>query len=548
MALSEVTKYAQAVVSGKIVANKWVTLACKRHLNDLKAGVWIFDDARARQVYRFYELLRHTTGEMAGQPFTLEPWQKFIVGSVFGWVDGNGRRRFRRAYVEVPRKNGKTTLAAPVSLFCLMADDESAAQVYTAATKLDQAAICFEEAFRMIEYAHPAISDEVTSRFNSRNNRVILCGDNKMTPLSSEYKTLDGLNVHCAIIDEYHAHPNDELYNVIRNGMGARSQPLLFTITTAGFDKNSACYREREYCQKVLNGLITDDRLFSVIYCADDDDDWMDERTWKKANPNYGVSVNPEHIKEQLTQARELISKEIEFKTKLLNIWTDAAKTWIPETVWNKGNAPVKDEGKCWSGLDLATVYDFNAACHVFENDGKLHAKWRFWLPEDTIKARKDGVGMMIRQWVRDGYITMTPGNAVDYEYIKRDLKEDAAKYQIKQFNYDRFNSSQLVIDLLGEGLPMNPYGQGTVSMNAPIREIERLAAMGDLIHGGNPVAAWMVSNVVLHSDSGGNVKADKAKSSDKIDGIVALCMAVAGYMDTQREQPKKQWFQPFEL
>lgn len=548
MARSEVTKYAEDVVSGKIAANKWTMYAAQRHLKDLAAGVWTFDNNKANQVYRFYELLRHTTGEMAGQPFKLEPWQKFIVGSVFGWVDDEGFRRYRRAYVEVPRKNGKTTLAAPVALYCLLADDEEAAQVYTAATKLDQAAICFEEAYRMIEYAHPAISEEVTSRFNSRNNRVILAGNNKMTPLSSEYKTLDGLNVHCAIIDEYHAHPNDELYNVIRNGMGARRQPLLFTITTAGFNRQSACYKHREFCQKVLAGMVKDERLFAVIYGADEDDDWLKVSTRKKANPNYGVSINPEHIEQQIAEAKESITKEVEFKTKILNIWTDAAKTWIPESVWSRGNVKVKPDGKCWSGLDLASVSDFSAACHIFETDRGIECLWRYWLPEEAVRTRKDGVGDQIRAWVRDGFITMTPGNVTDYDYIKGDLLADAQTYDIQVFNYDRYNSTQLVIDLVNEGLPMNEYSQGTVSMNAPVREIERLAGLGQLLHGSNPVTAWMISNVVLKTDSGGNVKMDKGSSSDKIDGPVALAMALAGYMDAQREEPKGEWFEPILL
>jgi phage terminase large subunit-like protein len=545
--MSKVTEYAKAIKSGEITANKWVKLAANRHLKDLKEKKWLFDESKAKQVFRFFEILRHTKGEMAGQPFKLEDWQKFIIGSIFGWVDEYGRRRYRRAYIEIGRKNGKTTLAAGVALYGLLVDDEEAPEIYTAATKLDQAAICYEEAFRMCENEY--LQGEITAKFNSHNNRTIVAGNGKMKPLSSEHKTLDGLNPHYAIIDEYHAHPNDELYNVIRNGMGARAQPLLFTITTAGFNRESACYKHREYCQKVLEGQIEDDRLFAIMYSLDAGDEWTDEKNWIKANPNYGISVNPDHVIQQLSEAKEIKSKEVEFRTKLLNEWTDSAITWIADSTWKQGAKEVEvvAGAKCWAGLDLASSKDFSAACRVFETTRGIEAEFKFWLPEEAVKERKDGAGDSIRKWVDMGYIVATPGNVTDYDYIKRDLLEWFEDYELQTFNYDRYNSTQLVINLMNEGLPMNAYSQGIISMNTPVREIERLAGRGQLIHGGNPVMNWMISNVMLKSDSGGNVKIDKERSSAKVDGPVALAMALAGYLDEQRED-KSEWFEPIYL
>jgi phage terminase large subunit-like protein len=545
--MSKVTEYAKAIKSGEITANKWVKLAANRHLKDLKEKKWLFDESKAKQVFRFFEILRHTKGEMAGQPFKLEDWQKFIIGSIFGWVDEYGRRRYRRAYIEIGRKNGKTTLAAGVALYGLLVDDEEAPEIYTAATKLDQAAICYEEAFRMCDNEY--LQGEITAKFNSHNNRTIVAGNGKMKPLSSEHKTLDGLNPHYAIIDEYHAHPNDELYNVIRNGMGARAQPLLFTITTAGFNRESACYKHREYCQKVLEGQIEDERLFAIMYSLDAGDEWTDEKNWIKANPNYGISVNPDHVIQQLSEAKEIKSKEVEFRTKLLNEWTDSAITWIADSTWKQGSKDVEvvAGAKCWAGLDLASSKDFSAACRVFETTRGIEAEFKFWLPEEAVKERKDGAGDSIRKWVDMGYIVATPGNVTDYDYIKRDLLEWFEDYELQTFNYDRYNSTQLVINLMNEGLPMNAYSQGIISMNTPVREIERLAGRGQLIHGGNPVMNWMISNVMLKSDSGGNVKIDKERSSAKVDGPVALAMALAGYLDEQRED-KSEWFEPIYL
>jgi len=432
-------------------------------------------------------------------------------------------------------------------LYGLLVDDEEAPEIYTAATKLDQAAICYEEAFRMCDNEY--LQGEITAKFNSHNNRTIVAGNGKMKPLSSEHKTLDGLNPHYAIIDEYHAHPNDELYNVIRNGMGARSQPLLFTITTAGFNRESACYKHREYCQKVLEGQIEDDRLFAIMYSLDAGDEWTDEKNWVKANPNYGISVNPDHVIQQLSEAKEIKSKEVEFRTKLLNEWTDSAITWIADSTWKQGAKAVEvvSGAKCWAGLDLASSKDFSAACRVFETTRGIEAEFKFWLPEEAVKERKDGAGDSIRKWVDMGYIVATPGNVTDYDYIKRDLLEWFEDYELQTFNYDRYNSTQLVINLMNEGLPMNAYSQGIISMNTPVREIERLAGRGQLIHGGNPVMNWMISNVMLKSDSGGNVKIDKERSSAKVDGPVALAMALAGYLDEQRED-KSEWFEPIYL
>ena len=495
----------------------------------------------AKHAIDFIEQLEHTTGDYAGKPFALEGWQAFIVWNLFGFLNPDGSRRFTRSYIEVPRKNGKSTFSSAVMLYGLIADDESAAQVYSAATKLDQAMMVFSESVRVCQNL-PWLSEALTVN-NSVNNRRILYGQSVYKPLEWNPGKQDGLNAHFACIDEYHAHPNDELYNVLRNSMGARRQPMLFTITTAGFNRESPCYKHRNYCTSVLNGNIKDDALFSVIYTLDDGDDWADPTNWQKANPNWGVSVYPRQLEQALTEAKEFVHKEVEFKTKLLNVWTDTAMTWINDSVWMDCAENENLQGAmCYGGLDLASTGDFCAFSLYFPQTSSIRT-W-YWLPVESAYKRKDAAGASIRQWASDGFIELTEGNVTDYAFIKAKICELSTIYDIKDIAFDRFNASQLVIELQNEGLQMYPFGQGFVSMSAPTKELERLTKDSRLKHDGNPVTRWMMGNVLLQTDPAGNIKINKAKSGDKVDGPVSIVMALGTAMqDAAKVQESDFWF-----
>jgi phage terminase large subunit-like protein len=536
----KVERYIDDIQSGAVPVCEHVRNAVARYVADRAAG-WGFSETYAEHAIEFIEQLEHSTGEYAGRAFELEPWQAFIVWNLFGFLNEDGSRRFTRAYVEVPRKNGKSTFSSAIMLYGLIADDEPAAQVYSAATKLDQAMMVFGESVRVCQNL-PWLSEALTVN-NSVNNRRILYGQSIYKPLEWNPGKQDGLNAHFCCIDEYHAHPNDELYNVIRNSMGARRQPLLFTITTAGFNREAPCYKHRQYCAGVLSGAIKDDALFSVIYTLDEGDDWTDPAVWAKANPNWGISVNPRQLEQGLTEAKEFVHKEVEFKTKLLNVWTDTAMTWISDSDWKACDGMDELEGElCYGGLDLASTGDFCAFSLYFPAYNAIRS-W-YWLPVETAYKRKDAAGASIRQWAADGFIELTDGNVTDYSFIKARVIALAEQYDIKDIAFDRFNSSQLVIELQNEGLQMFPFGQGFVSMSAPTKELERLVKDKKLRHAGNPVTRWMMSNIMLRTDPAGNIKIDKAKSGDKVDGPVSIVMALGTCMqDAAKEKESDFWF-----
>ncbi len=539
--MNSAQKYCQAILSQEIPSCKWITKAAQRFESDLKRTDIIFNEDLYLHAVEFIESLEHTVGTYASNLFKLEPWQHFIVANLFGFVKPDGLRRYTRAYVEVPRKNGKSTFSNALMLYGLLADGEEGAQIYSAATKLDQAMMVFSESARVCKQVDWIA--EGVNVYNSVNNRRINYGNSFYRPLEWNPGKQDGLNTHFAVIDEYHAHSSDELYNVIRNSMGARLQPLLFVITTAGFNRESACYRHRQYCTKVLEGAINDDALFSVIYTLDDGDDWMNPLNWAKANPNYGVSVNPRQLEEGLQEAKELSHKEVEFKTKLLNVWTDTAQTWISDENWMKCENDAEPHGECYGGLDLATTGDFCAFSLYWPSTGAVRS-W-YWLPDEAAKRRNDQQGDAIRNWARDGYITVTEGNVTDYDYIKHKIIELSEMYEMHEIAYDRWNATQIVNDLMNAGITMYPFGQGFGSMSAPTKEFERLVKNRNLHHDSNPVTRWMLGNVMLKRDPADNIKIDKSKSGDKVDGPVSIVMALGTYLqEAQKNNNQEFWFQ----
>ncbi|MBP5172784.1 MAG: terminase large subunit [Bacteroidales bacterium] len=534
-------QYISGVMDGSIVSGELIRLAVERHIADLgrqmETGL-TYDTRAAARAVKFIERLRHTKGQWAGDPLLLEGWQKFIVGSIFGWKRPDGTRRFRRAYIEVARKNGKTTLAAGISLYMLYADGEQRAEVYSVAAVRDQAKICFSDAKQAV------IGSDLSKRVKVWSNSLTY------EPTASTYKALssdagihDGYSPSCVIVDEYHAHPNNDMYDVMVSGTGARKQPLMFIITTAGFNKNYPCYAFRQNALNVLRGITEDDSLFVAIFTMDDGDAWDDPKNWIKANPNLGVSVFEDYIAEQVADAKNRPEAVRNVKTKHLNMWVDAETTWILDEKWMlcTGDTPVEDlDGcTCWGGLDLSNVSDITAFALVFNENDRYQVLTFFWIPEDSLQDKIRNSNASFGAWVDRGFVTVTPGNVTDYDFVERDILRICEKYDVRGIAYDRWNSSQAVIHLQEEGLEMSPFGQGYGSMSAPTKELERLALTQQLEHFGNPVLRWMIASVAISTDPAGNIKPDKSKSSQKIDGVVAVIEAV-GQMLTEMADDDK--------
>lgn len=553
------TAWARKVVDGRIVAGHLTRLACQRHLDDLKAGkdrglVW--DRDAALHAIEFFSHLRHSTGEWAGQPFDLQPWQQFVVGSVFGWKRADGLRRFRTAYVEVARKNGKSALLAGIALYALVADGEAGAHVYAAATTRDQARIVFGEAERMVA-ASPALSARVT---RTVNNLAVLPTASWFRPLSADASKMDGLNVHFAAVDEVHEHPGPEIIQKLNTATGARRQPLIFEITTAGHDRHSVCRQHHEFSVKALEGTLpeeTADPWFAFIATIDEGDDWTDPKVWGKANPSLGVTVKLDDLKRQIDEAREMPAQQNAIRRLRLNEWTEQVTRWLDMEVWAEGGLPATTSGtdirgelarlerllagrECYGGLDLARVNDLSAFLLLFPPTrdpalGSLAEKWimlsRFWVPEDDIlrRARRDRVPYDV--WRDQGLLTATPGNATDFAFIEAEIVSLAGRFDLRELAYDRTFAGEIVQHLQDEGINLVQFGQGFLSMAAPTAELERLAASRLLWHGGHPVLRWNASNVAVRQDPAGNIKPDKERSSERIDGIVALCNALGRAM-----------------
>ena len=546
-------QYALDVVHGKLVASKYTRKACERYLTDLdtaeERGLEFRPKTAQAYITFFQRAIRHTVGEWDGKPFDPLPWQKFILWNLYGWFREDGTRRFNYAYVTVARKNGKTTLMAGAALAALFFDQEKAAEVYFAATKKDQAKIGFDEAQRMVTFSPPLRKHLKAGKHDIKAPTLSA----RCTYLSSERDTLDGLNVHFAGIDEYHAHTTDGVANVLRSGMQARRNPLHFTITTAGFNRESPCFELQKTCKEILDGIKHDDAQFAILYELDEDDDWTDSSTWVKANPSLGTALRSQLLDSQLQQAINLGgSREVEFKTKHLNKWVTASKTWIQDEVWMRNKRDVNLDGlKCWGGLDLASVSDMTALVMCYPENGGYHVRGHYFLPSDTVHQVLDREPSHIyRTFLELPNVHLTDGNVTDYASIRRKVSGVMNKpegqvveesslmhtYNVQKIAFDRYNSTQIAIDLADDGVPLVPCGQGFVSMSSPTKQLEVLVRTGKLWHDGDPVLRWALGNVELKMDPAGNIKADKQKSGGKIDPIVAMIMGIGEHMKSPAE------------
>lgn len=539
----QVIEYAKAVLSGKIVAGKPVSLACQRHLDDLRNGQergLYWDQDAADRAITFPSLLLQSKGKWAGEPLVLEPWQAFIIGSIFGWKRANGTRRYRIAHIEVARKNGKSTLAATVALYLLDFDNEPGAEVYAAALKREQAKIVWGEAARMVRKT-TSLRKRVTI-IDSRANMHVLATESKFEALGKDNDSLDGLNVHGAIIDELHAHPNRYIVDILETAAAARRQPLFFYITTAGLSSKETIYQEmHQRARRVVENVVEDDRQFVYIATLDEGDDWKDPAVYIKSNPNLGVTVELDELVAERDKALDSPGREDAYRRLRLNQQTQRTARWLDMTRWDACGAAVvldKLRGRpCYAGLDLAASRDLTALCLAFPwDDGFYDFLWRYWIPDGTAgeNERRDRVPYSL--WARQGYIAMTPGDQVDYGYILAKLKEDRGVYDIRELAFDRWGSQKLTTDLVEIGFRKDPkvpgphlveFGQGFGSMAAPTNELMSLVLAGKIRHGGNPVSRWCADNMVVATDPAGNLKPDKEKATQKIDGIVAMIMAL---------------------
>jgi phage terminase large subunit-like protein len=468
----------------------------------------------------------------------LEPHQVFYIASLFGWKRKDGTRRYRTSFKSVARKNAKTTECAGKAIYHLLADNEAGAQVYGAATKEDQARLVVNDAGQIIKRTPELKNKFQLFKYKNQIQRVV-AGSSFMAALSSDSDKQDGTDPSWGIIDEYHEHKDADMLNVLESGMGSRSQPVIDIITTAGFHKEYPCYSQlRKSAIEILKGIKTDESFLIMIFEMDEGDDWKDEKNWYKSNPNLGVSVYSDYLQNQFLKAcNEGGTKEVNFKTKNLNMWVDAADVWIQDDKYmacKVESFPDMQFVECFGGLDLAQTSDFSAFTLIWPYDNRHYSKTWYYIPEERNYDQRNEEAY--KRWILEGWITETPGNVTDYAYIKADILKQCELFNVKRIAYDRMFANQLVIELGDEGVTMEPFGQGYVSMGLPTAELAKIIISIDFAHLGDPVLRWMFSNVALEKNPADNIKVHKGKSFGKVDGVVSNIMALGESMPKPKE------------
>lgn len=539
------------VEEGILLSNTYVKKSVKRHLNDIELSkksdfVYTFDTEKADKAVAIVKMMRHTTGDVANQNFILKPYQAFIIASIFGWVrKDNGKRRFRRVYVEIARKGVKSELAAAVALIMLIFDNEYGAQVFTTATNVKQANVVFEKAVSMIRKLQtdsPRIKQTVDIMGKTKPYRIFVTStESYMESWSSDSGTKDGFASHCTIVDEYHAWDSDSMIGVAVSSSGFRSQPLLFIITTAGFNKQSPCYAERDVAINILDGIYQNETYFSIIFTLDEGDDWNNKDLWIKSCPNIGETPRWDYMEAEYMTAQEGVSKEINFKTKNLNIWTNTHSTWIKDELITEIEKVLNLEDfrnrTVIASLDLSSSSsgDLSALVLLFEpteTDPAIYIYPIFFVSTEKINSTKRADGVDYAQWLRDGHIIQVDGNTMDYRAIENKIFEVANMFDLKVLPHDVWNSSELINNLNDAGINTYQFSQFFRAMNYPTTELEKYIKEKKIVIHKNPAMRWMFSNVILRRNSDGWVKIDKEKSKDKVDGCVALVMAFGMYLE----------------
>ncbi len=538
-------RYARDVVEGKVLACRLVRLACQRHLDDLERDesfLFHFDPEAGNRICRFLELMPHVKGVWAQkrERIHLEDWQCFIECVVWGWKQkADGLRRFRRAYIEVPRKNAKSTLTSGNGIFMLSADGEHGAEVYSGAGSEKQAWEVFGPA-RLMAKNTPDLCTDLGIQVNAKSLSVLELAS-KFEPIVG--KPGDGASPSFSITDEYHEHQTSEQYDTMVTGMGAREQPLAWVITTAGSDTAGPCYALRSEVVEMLERTVENDRLFGIVYTVDENIDWTSEEALRMANPNMGISVFEDYLRDQQRDAVNNPRKQSTFKTKHLNLWVTAASPYFNLELWNRNaDAPAVSEFKgepCWMGLDLAQKRDIVASVKVFRRliDGAYHyyAYGRFYLPEERAEEPES---KHYAEWAHNGHMILTSGNITDYDHVEDDIKADSQVHRIVQLGFDPWNASQIVTHLTNEGIECVEIPQTVMHLSEAMKWVEALIVDGRLHHEGNPAFAWMISNVTAQMDRNDNVYPRKERPEKKIDGAVALIIAIGRLMSGEEKGP----------
>lgn len=546
--VSDGIKYAERVLSGEIVAGELVRLACQRFLNDLEHGPErgiYFSEDRAQHILDFYNFVPHVKGALAGKPIELMAWHVFILINLFGFViplidemtgeqmlDDDGDtifvRRFRTAYDEVARKNAKSTLSSGIGLYMTGADGEGGAEVYSAATTRDQARIVFDDAKNMIKKAPRSLGRLFGHvKLNIHQERSA----SKFEPLSSDANNLDGLNIHCGIVDELHAHRTRDVWDVLETATGARLQSLLFAITTAGSNKEGICFEQRDYAIKVLRGVVEDDTYFAMIYTLDEGDDPFDENNWPKANPGLGICKRWDDMRRLAKKAKEQVAARPNFFTKHLNIWVTAESAWMDMDRWDKCADIAPDEElrnwPLWVGIDLANKIDICAAVKTWlAPNGHTHTKSKFWIPEGRLETAPKHIAELYRKWADAGYLDLTDGDVIDHGYIKAEVEAWVKGESLKEIAFDPWSATQFSLALAEEGLPLVEVAQTVKNLSESMKSVQADVYGNKIHHDGNPVMTWMMSNVTVRPDKNDNIFPNKSTPENKIDGPVALFTA----------------------
>ena len=493
----------------------------------------MFDEGKAKRTVDFINCLKHTKGKWRGQPFELLPWQEAIIRDVFGTVKENGYRQYNTAYVEIPKKNGKSELAAGVALYMTCGDNEWGAEVYGCASDRQQASIVFDVAVDMVEQC-PALKKRIKPVMSVK--RLVYKPTNSFYQvLSAEAYTKHGLNVHAVIFDELHSQPNRELFDVMTKGSGdARTQPLFFLITTAGTDRHSVCFEQYQKAEDILQGRKVDPTFYPVIYGASDDADWSSEDVWRKANPSLGHTIDIEKVRNAYLSAKDNPAEENIFRQLRLNQWVKQSTRWMQMEKWDACAFPADEREvlgrECYGGLDLSSSIDITAFVLVFppRNDTEKYILLPyFWIPEENmrLRVRRDHVPYDV--WERQGFLQTTEGNVIHYGFIENFIDDLGRKFHIKEIAFDRWGAVQMVQNLEGLGFTVVPFGQGFKDMSPPTKRLMELVLEKNIAHGGHPVLRWMMDNIFVRTDPAGNIKPDKEKSTEKIDGAVATIMGL---------------------